>query len=290
MKDLFEHLPPLHALRAFEAASRHLNFRLAAEALGVTQSAVAQQIRGLEARLGHRLFERQPRGLALTDGGRRYAASVRRAFELLADATAALQPQPMRLTVSVTPSFAAKWLIPRLPDFTSAHAEIDLRVLATDRISHFQADGVDLAVRYGHPPFGPGLHAQLLFEEVLVAVASPQWQATPAPPALLHDAHNAWSRFLEALPAPVAWPNTKNIRFNQTSLAIDAAVAGQGLALAHKAFVGPDVAAGRLVQVFPAELRTQTGFYLVWPRRPRYAEAVERVRDWLLGQAQAGSA
>lgn len=300
MKDPFEHLPSLNALRAFECASRHLNFRLAADALGVTQSAVAQQIRSLEAGLGIKLFDRHPRSLALTENGRRYAASVRRAFELLADATEALQPQLPHLTISVTPTFASKWLIPRLPDFTRNHPDIDLRVLATDRISHFQTDTVDLSVRYGHPPFGAGLSAELLFEDVLVAVASPQLvdrlghPDTPAHLAryaLLHDAHNAWPQLLEQVsPQRAATPAAKNMRFNQTALAIDAAVAGQGLALAHRAFVAPDVAAGRLVQVFPAELRAPAGFYIVHPRRQRSAQAVESVRTWLLRQVRAPSA
>lgn len=287
-------LPSLHALRAFETASRHLNFRLAAEELGVTQSAVAQQIRGLEAELGLRLFERGPRSLALTANGTRYVASVRRAFELLAEATQALRPEPWRLTISVTPSLATKWLIPRLPDFVAAHAETDLRILATERLSHFQADAVDLAVRLGRPPFGPGLNAELLFEDRLVAVASPHLLTRLGHPgqtdrldghALLHDAHEVWPAFLQRV-LPQARPvAAKNIRFNQTALAIDAALAGQGLALVHPAFVAADIAAGRLVHVFPDELRTGMGFYIVFPRRPRQAEPLAQVRDWLLRQA-----
>ncbi len=154
MTEAIGRLPSLNALRAFEAASRHLNFRIAAEELGVTQGAVAQQVRGLEAELDMKLFERHPRALTLTENGRRYAGSVRRAFDLLTEATQALRPEPLRLTVSVTPTFASKWLIPRLPAFLEAHPDIDLRILATDRLSHFQADAVDLAVRYGRPPFG----------------------------------------------------------------------------------------------------------------------------------------
>ncbi|RWF15024.1 MAG: LysR family transcriptional regulator, partial [Mesorhizobium sp.] len=140
-------LPSLNALRAFEVATRHLNFRLAAEELRVTQGAVAQQVRGLEAELGLKLFERQPRTLALTEAGRGYVANVRRAFELIAEATEALRPEPQHITISVTPTFASKWLIPRLPDFTAAHADIDLRIVASDRMANFQTDAVDLAVR-----------------------------------------------------------------------------------------------------------------------------------------------
>ena len=119
-------LPSLNAIRAFEAASRHLNFRLAAEELGVTQGAVAQHVRGLEDSLGVRLFDRLPRTLALTEQGRAYAGTVRRAFELIVEATASVRPQPLRLQISVTPTFAAKWLLPRLPDFAVQHPQLDL--------------------------------------------------------------------------------------------------------------------------------------------------------------------
>ncbi len=175
-------LPPLNALRAFEVAARHLNFRLAAEEIGVTQGAVAQQIRGLEATLGLKLFDRHPRTLALTEAGRAYAVHIRRAFEMIAEATETLRPQPQHLTVSVTPSFASRWLIPRLPDFADAHPDIDLRILASDRLSDFQTDAVDLAVRHARPPFGPGLAADLLFEQCLIAVASPLLVEKLGPP------------------------------------------------------------------------------------------------------------
>jgi LysR family glycine cleavage system transcriptional activator len=182
MSDAPGKLPSLNGVKVFEVAARHLNFRLAAEELGVTQGAVAQQIRGLEAELGVKLFERLPRALALTGEGRAYIADVRRALEIIARATDGLKPQPVRLTISTTPSFASRWLIPRLPDFTARHPDLDLHILATDRMSSFQADGVDLAVRYGRPPFGPGLAVELLFEQEIVAVCSPMLLAgRPAP-------------------------------------------------------------------------------------------------------------
>ena len=199
-------LPSLNALRAFDVAARHLNFRLAAEELGVTQGAVAQHVRGLEAELGVTLFERLPKSLALTGEGRSYVADVRRAFELLANATANLKPQPVKLTVSTTPTFASKWLIPRLPDFTAKHPGHDLHILATDRISSFQTDGVDLAVRYGTPPFGPGLAAELLFEQDIIAVCNPGLVPAGREPhnageltrhTLLHDVHNFWPEYID---------------------------------------------------------------------------------------------
>lgn len=288
--------PSLNGLRAFEAASRHLNFRLAGLELGVTQGAVAQQIRALESELGLALFERLPRGLALTQNGQRYIVGVRRAFEMLADATRSLRPETLHLTISVTPTFATKWLMPRLADFTHQHADLDLRILATERLSHFQADAVDLAVRYGRPPFGAGLQAELLFGECLVAVGSPQRRDRPgrrstakgaAPGVLLHDAQSPWEQYLQEGGVPSTAMPTHAIRFNQTTLAIDAALMGQGIALVQKDFVADDLAAGRLVPAFAHEMHTDAGYYLVHPRKQRLPQAVARVRQWMVGQAQS---
>ncbi|WP_459207553.1 LysR substrate-binding domain-containing protein [Pseudomonas sp. MLB6B] len=296
MPNGFPTLPPLNALRIFEVVARHLNFRLAAEEIGVTQAAVAQQIRGLEAHLAVRLFERLPRGLALTDAGRAYSGSVRSALSMIDEATRLLKPEPLHVTVSVTPSFASKWLIPRLGSFAQCHPEIDLRVLATERLSHFQTDGVDLAVRYGVPGFGPGLHVERLFEQHIVAVASPMLFHDKAMPdrfddlqgfALLHDAHDHWPAFIAKLFPQHASLTTKHMRFNQASLAIEAAVGGQGIALATAAFVAEDIAAGRLVQVFAQRLGLEQGFYLVWPYKSRNASVLQQVTRWL--KAQAGS-
>ena len=291
--------PSLNALRAFESASRHLNFRLAGVELGVTQGAVAQQIRALEAELGLKLFERLPRTLVLTHNGQRYATGVRRAFEMLAAATQGLRPDPQHVTVSVTPTFATKWLIPRLADYTRLHPGVDLRILATERLSHFQTEAVDLAVRYGRPPFGPGLSADLLFEECLVAVGSPLLLRRSGTPetvgdidryVLLHDSQSAWADYFAHCkpPAPGASaPTPQAIWFNQTTLAIDAALTGQGLALVQKEFVAQDLATGRLAKAFDEEQRTGAGYYLVAPRKQRAPEVVAGVKAWLLGQAGA---
>ncbi|MFO1175103.1 MAG: transcriptional regulator GcvA [Paracoccaceae bacterium] len=293
-KDLAR-LPSLNGLRAFEVAARHLNFRLAAEELGVTQGAVAQQVRNLEAQLGLQLFLRQSRSLFLTEAGRGYVTNIRKAFDLIAEATEVLRPEPTHLTISVTPTFAAKWLIPRLPAFTDAHPEIDLRIVASDRMSNFQTDAVDIAVRLGRPPFGPGLSAELLFEQVIIAVASPtalqRLGADPGPRdltglTLLHDAHDLWPQFLGlAFPEGAPQP-AKNIRFNQTSLAIEAAIAGQGIALTPRFFVADDLATGKLVPCFDRELRTGADFWLVAPRKTRNALHVAAVRDWLRDMAR----
>ncbi len=280
-------LPPLNALRAFHAAGRHLNFRLAAEELGVTQGAVAQHVRGLEARLGVQLFDRVTRGLELTRTGRAYLAPVSRAFALLEEATEGVGVQSRTLTISVTPSFASKWLVPRLGRLTETHPDLDVRVDARPGLANFQSDGIDIAVRQGTPPFGPGLVAQPLFAASFIAVCSPTLKDIAGPQdlqrhVLLHDSHGLWPLYLEQLGIS---PGSKAISFNQTSLAIDAAVAGQGIALADAPLVTDEIARGRLRQVFDAGLSADPGFYIVAPRHPRVPEPVKLMREWLLAEA-----
>ncbi|TGT90463.1 MULTISPECIES: transcriptional regulator GcvA [unclassified Mesorhizobium] len=291
MPEAFLSLPPLNALRAFEASARHLNFRIAAEELNVTQGAVAQHVRGLEADLGTKLFERLPRGLALTDEGRAYVPNIRRAFDLISEATLLLRPEPARLTISVTPSFATKWLIPRLQDFMADNPLVDLRVLASESLSSFQADGVDIAVRQGRAPFGPGLIVDLLFPQQIIAVCSPALLTAGASEiaaaeiqhhVLLHDAHKLWPEFMEKAVGLKMTTELKRMRFNQTGLAIDAAVAGQGIALASRFLVAADLAAGRLIQPVRGEMRGTQDFYVVMPRKQRHPEPTQAVRQWLL--------
>jgi LysR family glycine cleavage system transcriptional activator len=255
-------LPPLNALRAFEASARHLNFRLAAEDLGVTQGAVAQQVRGLEARLAVTLFDRLPRGLALS-GDR-------------------------QITISVTPSFASKWLVPRLPDFTRHHPDIAVQVDARERLADFQGDGVDIAVRQGRAPFGSGVVAVPLFSTTFVPVCGPEMAARIAHPAdltkhtLLNDTHGLWPLFLQR--AGITG-KPKMMSFSQTSLAIDAAVSGQGVALANEPLVSAQLAAGQLVRPIPDELVEDLGFYIVTPKQPRQPALVAVMKDWLLSQS-----
>ncbi|MCW6033652.1 LysR substrate-binding domain-containing protein [Pantoea sp. JK] len=296
MSQGFNELPPLNALKVFEAVTRHLNFRLAAEELGVTQGAVAQQIRGLEASLGLKLFDRLPRTLALTGAGAGYAVSIRQAFELIDEATRTLRPEPNRLTLSVTPTFASRWMLPRLPGFTAAWPDIDLRVLASERLVQFHHEGVDLAVRYGRPPFGAGLDATLLFSQTVLAVVSPALLAELGNPAdsdnclryaLLHDGHHLWPAFLAFNFPQVSLHHQHHLRFNQTALALEAAISGQGIALTSPHFVQNDLASGRLVPAFPQQMTMDAGWYLVWPRRRREQAPVMAVRDWLLAQVSS---
>ncbi len=289
-------LPPLNALRAFEVSGRHLNFRRAAEEIGVTQGAVAQQVRSLEARLKVRLFDRLPRGLALTEDGRKYLAPVTRAFALIESATDELRPGQSILTISVPPSFAARWLVPRLGRFTRDNPQIDVRIVASDRLANFQDDGVDMAVRQGRPPAGPGLVADVLFPAKVLAVCSPELLDGDHPlrtvedlahHVLLHDAHGLWPVFLERAFAGSEKPKTRAMNFSQTSLAIDAALAGQGVALASDFLVQDELRAGRLCRPFDLTIDGDFGFFVVAPRTPRHPELVSRMRTWLLSQASA---
>ncbi len=280
-------LPPLNALRAFEVSGRRLSFRAAAEELGVTQGAVAQQVRALEEHLGQALFQRLPRGLALTPQGASYLTDVTRAFDTLGDATGRLLNRPDTVTISVTPTFAAKLLIPRLAELNAALPGVELRTVATEALSDFERDQVDIAVRLTRPPFPSGLDTELLFHQELVAVASPHLvKELPLPLSterlrelpLLHDAHDHWPMFLRAdgkLPGAV---------FNQTTLALDAALAGQGVALACRAFVAGDLKTGRLVQVTDEAMIKEPSYFLVRKRSPLHLDPKNAVWDWCMAQ------
>lgn len=285
-------LPPLNALRAFDASGRHLNFRAAAEELGVTQGAVAQHVRALEADLGLPLFDRLPRGLAFTSQGRSYHAHITAAFDDLRNATRTLRPAPSQVLISVTPTFASKWLIPNLPDLAETHPQIDLRILATESVSSFHSDGIDLAVRQGQPPFGSAVTATLLFKQHIIAVAAPiacgeaGGRADLVRLPQIHDAHNHWPDFLDH--AGLASESDRTLRLNQTALAIDAARAGQGVALVSHFLVEPDLQAGHLVQLVPDVLPSAQDFYLLAPRKAKNGGASTIISHWLTTRAKSG--
>jgi LysR family glycine cleavage system transcriptional activator len=288
-------LPPLNALRAFEVAGRHLNFCAAADELGLTQGAVAQHVRALEGHLALKLFTRLPKGLAFTTIGRGYHARVAAAFADLQQATQVLRPEPDTVLISVTPSFAAKWLIPALPAFSAQHPEIDLRIMATEKISGFRGDGIDLAVRQTRPPFGAALDAVCLFRQKIIAVASPHLLQGLSLPAgaealsrlpKLHDAHDLWPAFLQNMQAQDH--SGRGLRLSQTALAIDAALSAQGVALVASFLVERDLALGHLRQVTAHSMDGTQDFYLLAERAPARRPATTIVRQWLLSQAGTG--
>ncbi|UWQ28676.1 LysR substrate-binding domain-containing protein [Leisingera sp. M523] len=267
----------------FDAAARHLNFGRAAEELHLTQGAVAQQVRRLEADLGHKLFRRHARGLNLTDTGRSYHAPVRQALELIHDATDKLAPAVQRVTLSVPPSFASKWLVPRLPEFEAAHPDIDLRVVAEESLTDFNRDGIDIAIRQGGKPQESGLNSALLSLVDLVAVANEDMALTNekqpelaglTTQTLIQDGHRHWDLLLrqEGLAA-----TGRILQFNQTALAMDAAMNGQGIALVPRIFLGTQP----LRILWQAPRQGDQGFYVLWPSQKGRAKAVV---DWLLRQ------
>lgn len=276
-------LPALNALRAFEVAGRRLTFRAAAEELGVTQGAVAQQVRALEEHLGLALFNRLSRGLSLTSAGMVYLVEVSRAFDLLAQATGQLRRRSDVVTISVTPTVAAKLLIPRLGELREALPGVELRTVATEALADFDRDQVDIAVRLSRSNLRADLESQVLFRQELVAVASPHLVRSLALPLalaqlqelpLLHDALDQWPAFLGL------GPGLAGSAFNQTTLALDAALAGQGVALACRAFVADDLRAGRLVQLSPRTLSVAPDYLLVRKRSASPRAAVKAVWDW----------
>jgi LysR family glycine cleavage system transcriptional activator len=291
-------LPPLNALRAFEAAARLLSFRKAAEELNVTPAAVSQQIRLLENRLECRLFHRLTRSISLTQEGARLAPAVADAFGRIAVALAELRrvSAGSPLTVSVLPSFAVKWLIPKLSRFRALHPEIDVRIAAEDRRADFVTDDVDIAVRLGSGNY-PGLHVEAFLQEDIFPVCSPALlQDRPAPKTpedllkfpLLHDRRPAagedWWSWLAALGVSQPVP-AGGTAFSQQDMVLQAAIDSQGVALSRTQLVIDDLKAGRLVQPLKETVRASQSYYLVCLAESLEMPKVAAFRDWMVAEA-----
>ena len=290
-------LPPLSALRAFEAAARHLSFTRAAQELHVTQTAISHQIRALEDLLGVKLFRRLPRGLVLTEEAQRYVPAVRDAFDRLEAATAELLATRAGgpVTASVLPSFAAKWLVPRLGRLRAAYPEIDLRISASLHLADFAREDVDLGIRMGRGHY-PGLRVDRLFGETLMPVCSPALLAGEHPlrrpqdlrhHVLLHDDdYTGWQLWLEL--AEVAGVEARRgLIFTDSGMVVQAAAEGQGVALARTALAAWDIAAGRLVRPFAIGMPHDLAYYLVCPEGSAERPRIAAVRAWLLAEAAA---
>jgi LysR family glycine cleavage system transcriptional activator len=296
-----DRLPPLSALRVFEAAARHESFKQAAEELFVTPGAVSQQIRLLEEHVGVELFVRDGRRVVLSDAGKASAQILREAFEKMFEATRLMKAgtQKGRVTVSAAPSFAAKWLMPRLYEFSAANEDIDVWVSADMTPVDFAVTDIDLAVRYGNGHYS-GLHVEHLLAEAVVPVCSPLlFEAAPirkpadlAHHVLLHDAGDGdpscpdWPMWLKAHGVEGV-DATRGPRFNQASMVIEAAVAGRGVALAKRAIADADLQAGRLKVLFDEkDAPLNYGYYLVWPQTREPTPAQLRFMDWLRDEAR----
>ncbi len=293
-------LPPLRALQAFEAAARHLSFVRAAEELGVTPAAVSQQIKLLEDRIGVTLFHRGAR-LSLDIQAVEAAAALTDAFDRLARAADRLASRgsDRPLIVSAPPAFASRWLVPRLTRFQARHPEIELHVSATLRLVDLDREGVDAAIRYGGGRY-PGLVVERLTLEEVVAVAVPRLAETLRSPADLCDAvllvgedmgwekerdfpdWPTWLREMGVIPA-------KPLRlrpFGDTALAIEAAVAGLGVALVWRTLVADELSSGRQVALFPGR-PLASAYHLVWSPRRTEHPALAQFRLWLLDEIAA---
>lgn len=285
-------LPPLNALRAFEVAARHNSFTGAATEMRVSHAAVSRHVRALEARLGATLFRRAKRGVELTEDGVRYLKAVSAAFESIAEATEALaKPRDVRVRVSVEPAFAGRWLIHRLGRFQAAHPDVDVVLDASPRLVDLARDEADLAVRYGQGGW-PGLRQDLVASSRIFAVGRKELRgrrrAAFAPDelrafVLLHeDDGGLWRRWFAA--AGVADVNvSRGPRILETGLALDAAAAGQGIALADEALIADDLARGRLMKLCDVAL-DDGGYYLLSLASTQRRRPLAAFRDWLLAE------
>jgi LysR family transcriptional regulator, glycine cleavage system transcriptional activator len=290
-------MPSLNALRAFEAAARHLSFKAAGAELHVTPGAISQQVKSLEDELGVPLFRRLTRSIVLTEQGQALRPKVVQAFQLLEAAVANVRPVARGgvLTVSTFPSFAAKWLVPRLGRFATQHPDIDVRISASSGLVDFQRDEVDLAVRQGKGHW-PGLESVLLFNAAIFPVASPALLEGPHPlrePAdlrfhtLLHSNRGdaEWRLWIQAHGVAGVDP-TRGPRFSDDALALEAAMEGQGVAISRDILVAGDLAAGRLVRPFPQKLPDWFGCYVVYPPERAADPRVAAFQEWIVEEAR----
>lgn len=292
-----QRLPPLGALRAFEAAARHLSFTKAAEELHVTQAAVSHQIKALEQELGLPLFLRFNRRLALTDAGQEYLPPLRDAFDLMSTATRRIRAGDRigQLKITTLSSFATKWLIPRLARFRELQPDIDPMISTSYRLIDFRSEEFDVAIRLGRGNY-PGLHVVHLMDDWAFPVCSPRLKkgvrALREPAdlkhhVLLHDSavsHDndapSWRNWLKAAGVREIAPD-RGPAYSDTALALQAAIAGNGVALGRRSLVIDDLKAGLLVQPFGPEIRTRFSWHLVCNPVSAEQRKIQAFREWL---------
>lgn len=288
--------PSISSVRAFEAAARLLSFTNAAAELNVTQSAISHGVRDLEDRLGASLFVRDGRNLSLTESGRLYLPFAADALARLRagdNAVSGPQRRARVLTVSVSPSFAAKWLVPRLGAFSAEHPDLDLRISANPQHIDFSDGEIDMAVRHGTGDW-PHLARTQLCEEMLFPVCSPLLARRPRTLADLtghtlihHRTASAWRAWLRRF--GVDAPATHGPVLSEMSLVIDAAIAGQGIALARSALAARDLEDGRLVRPVAEETPAEFAYWIVCAPNSAEVSKNVRFRDWLLREARAAT-
>ena len=287
-------LPVLNTLRAFEAAARHGSFTRAAEELCLTQGAISHQVKALEDELGVKLFNREHQRLVITQAGRAYLVEVGDALDRIAIATERLveRQRSGALTISTSPDFAAKWLVHRLGKFAQSHPEIDLRLSAAMHRVDFAREDVDVAVRHGKGDW-EGLHVERLCAEQLFPVCSPRLVeagklAQPADilkfPLLHLDTRDDWAVWLDSAGVAGADVSRGSI-MNHASMLIDAAIDGQGIALARTVLAAWDLVHGRLVRPFAQALPLSRSYWIVCPKATASLPKIRTFNNWLLAEA-----
>ncbi len=301
-----DRLPPLNALRAFEAVARRLSFARAAEELHVTKAAVAQQVRALEKEIGAPLVERSGRGLALTEAGAAGAAGLTEGFAVLARAARVMREAKGRriLVINSSPSFAATWLVGRIGRFKARHPEIDVLLDANPTDDTLDSSTTDALIRWGAGDF-PGLATTLLFKEDVFPVCSPDLVASDNPLRSPDDLKRHTLLHLEASPAYPSWPAWSDwlkaagasdvgarhgIWFNNMAMAMRAAAQGQGVALSSFAIAADEIAAGRLVAPFSMSVRTPFGYYFLCRPEEAGTPRIKALREFLVEEAALSAA
>ena len=294
-------LPPLNALRAFDAAGRHLSLTRAAGELHVTPAAVSHQVKGLENYLGLKVFRRVGNSLMLTDAGQACLPGLSEGFDRLAHAIERLQEHDARgpLHVSVAPAFASKWLVPRLERFDSAHPDIDVRISASLEVVDLDREGFDAAIRLGRGSY-PGLDVHELFAESVVPMCGPSLIEGRHPLETAADLrhhvflHDDSLRFDRAAPDWPMWLKSAGVKdvdasrgphFSHPDHAMQAAMDGAGVVLGWRTLATADLAAGRLVIPFDLTLPMQLAFFFVCPQVAAERPKVVAFRDWLLEES-----
>lgn len=288
-------LPPLNSLRAFEAAARHLSFTKAADELAVTQAAVSHQVKGLEARLGVKLFKRLTRGLLLTDEGQALAPELREGFERLARALTRVESgsRTGTLSVSLVTTFALAWLAPRLARFQDKHPGIDVRMTTNGRMVDFATEDVDCAIRFGRGPW-PSLRVDLLFEEEIAALAAPAIarqitapaDLAKAPMVRVSDDPEDWKTYAAAIGLKDFQPRRGPV-FDSTRIAGQAAMSGAGVVLGPPALFPDEIATGKLRLVLPRTVKTGKSWWFVSPAFTAERPKIKIFREWVLAETAA---
>lgn len=288
-------LPSIQTLRAFDAAARHGSYSAAADELGVTHGAVSHRIRELEERLDVRLFRRSGRQMVPTREAVALLSQVRQGLAML---QRAFPPPPerstVRLVVSIHPSLANRWLVPRLGSFTELHPHIELEVRSTADLDGFLDTGVDLALRYGGGGW-PNANDERLAGEVLFPVCTPEYRdrlglTVPGDLdrcILLRHAWQPWAPWFRAARLRLLEPSG-GLSFSDSAMVLEAAASGQGIALARSQFVRLDLESGRLVRLFDVELEDAYGYFVSWRVGSRLGPAAEAFRDWAREQFRPG--